>query len=450
MQKIVKVTTCEEKNLHWQQETLQRKEVEDCMHVINLYPTVTYQTIEGFGGAFTEASAHNYAQLDEETKEQLLEAYFGESGLRYNVGRVTIHSCDFGMGNYTYVEEKDETLESFSVERDEREVLPLLRGAVEVAGACGRTLTFLASPWSPPAYMKTNHEMNHGGELREEYQSLWAEYFVRFIQEYRKKGIAVQSITVQNEPEAVQTWDSCTYTAEKEAEFVGTYLGPALDAAGLSDVKIFIWDHNKEALVNRVTTSLKNGKARKYVHGAAVHWYTGDHFEALEITKKLYPELELIFSEGCVEYSRFADSNEVYKAQMYAHDMIGNLKAGITTYYDWNLLLDEKGGPNHVGNFCAAPIMADLSARTFARRLPYYYIGQMSRYVQRNAVRIGSTSYTTKLETVAFLNPDNSRVLVVLNETEEDLPITIRENNVGVEDIVAAHSICTYIYDTEK
>lgn len=446
MQKVKKISTCGEREILWDVAEFPAQPPQDCMHVINVYPDVRYQKIRGFGGAFTEASAHNFYQLPEAKQQEILEAYFGGTGLQYNVGRVHMNSCDFGLGNYTYVEENDETLETFSVERDEKEVLPFIREAVQKAKDNGSTMDFLMSPWSPPAYMKTNNEMNHGGKLKEEYRSLWAKYFTQFIREYRKRGVAIDSLTVQNEPEAVQTWDSCVYTAEEEGDFVGEFLGPELEKAGLSDVKIFIWDHNKESLVDRVSTSLKNEKAAKYVHGAAVHWYTGDHFESLEIASKLYPELELIFSEGCVEYSRFADSNDVYKAEMYAHDMIGNLKSGITTYYDWNLILDEKGGPNHVGNFCAAPIMANLPEGDFDRRLTYYYIGQFSRYIKRGAVRIGSTCYTTKLETVAFLNPDGTRVVVVLNPTEHEMPITLRQGNEGIEDIIGAHSICTYLF----
>lgn len=445
MQKVRKISTWGEGKILWDATEIPAQTPQDCMHVINVYPDVRYQRIQGFGGAFTEASAHNFYQLPGEKRRELLEAYFGGTGLGYNVGRVHMNSCDFGLGNYTYVEENDETLDTFSVERDEKEILPFIREAVRTAKENGADMEFLMSPWSPPAYMKTNNEMNHGGKLKEEYRSLWAKYFVRFIREYRARGVAIRSLTVQNEPEAVQTWDSCVYTAEEEGSFVGEFLGPELEQAGLSDVKLFIWDHNKESLVDRVSASLKNEKAAKYVQGAAVHWYTGDHFEALEITSKQYPELELIFSEGCVEYSRFADSNDVYKAEMYAHDMIGNLKSGITTYYDWNLILDEKGGPNHVGNFCAAPIMANLPEGDFDKRLTYYYIGQFSRYIKRGAVRIGSSCYTTRLETVAFLNPDGTRVVVVLNPTENEMPVTLRLCGEGVEDVLRAHSICTYL-----
>ncbi|MCM1107121.1 MAG: glucosylceramidase [Blautia sp.] len=443
MKDIKKIITCEAEGKLWEESAAALAEQEDVMHVLNLYPQVKYQTIEGFGGAFTEASAHNYMGMGEEKRKELVEAYFGESGLRYNIGRVHMNSCDFGLGNYTYIKEGDETLESFDISRDEAEILPLVRAAVEAQKQ--EKMVFFVSPWSPPAFMKTNGEMNHGGQLKKEYYPLWAQYFVKFIRAYREKGVNITALTVQNEPAAVQTWDSCIYSASEEAEFVADHLGPALEAAGLSDVEIFVWDHNKEILFDRFSGSMENPKAAGYIKGAAVHWYTGDHFEAIEMVKKCYPGAKVIFSEGCVEYSRFADTRETYKAEMYAHDMLGNLVAGITSWLDWNLFLDEKGGPNHVGNFCAAPIMCNPAENTFEKRLTYYYIGQFSRYVQKGAVRIGSTRYTTDLELVAFENPDKSRVAVVLNRTDAPKEIELCEGESRVHETIPGHCIVTYV-----
>lgn len=447
MKQIQCILTNEAEGKFWEKSSLAASKVDDCMHVINVYPHVKYQTVEGFGGAFTEASAHNYALMTEDKKDEMLEAYYGSEGLRYNIGRITMHSCDFGLGNYTYIEEGDVSLKSFDVSRDETEVIPLIRAAIDRAN---EGVEFLVSPWSPPAFMKDNKDMNHGGKLLKEYYPAWAEYFVKFIKEYAKRGIKITTLTVQNEPEATQTWDSCRYTAEEEAEFVADYLAPALKANGLEDVAIYIWDHNKEALLDRFEASMANRKAAQSIKGAAVHWYTGDHFEAIEMMKKQYPECKVIFTEGCVEYSRFADSGEIDKAEMYAHDIMGNLNAGISSYLDWNLYLDEKGGPNHVGNFCAAPIMCNPGENTFEKRLSYYYIGQFSRYIKKGAVRIGTTRYTSDLEVSGYVNPDGERVIVVLNRSNNPQDITLRENGNGVETTIPAHSIATYCYEDKK
>ena len=253
-------------------------------------------------------------------------------------------------------------------------------------------------------------------------------------------------MTVQNEPAAVQTWNSCTYSAEEEGLFVAKHLGPALERAGMKDVDIYVWDHNKELLYQRFRDAVSVPGADRYIAGAAMHWYTGDHFDAIEILRKQYPGIKLMFSEGCVEYSRFADSGEVRKAEMYAHDMIGNFRAGVSTFLDWNLLLDEQGGPNHVGNFCAAPVMLEPEEQDgYVKKLMYYYIGQFSRYIPAESVRIATTQYTDGLEVCAFLTPSAERVLVVLNKSEENRPVVIREEEEGFHDEIAAHSIVTYV-----
>lgn len=426
---------------YWKETDREMEKVTDCMHTVNIYPEVTGQQMEGFGGAFTEASAYNYAGLDEKAKKEVIGGYFGEDGLRYNLGRLHIGSCDFGLGNYAYVKEGDSRMETFSIDHDREQIIPMIRAAVKES----RTpVHFMAAPWSPPAFMKTNGEMNHGGKLRQEYYSAWADYYAKYLSEYAKEGIQVGAVTVQNEPEAVQTWDSCIYTAEEEGKFAVRYLLPALKKNGLSDVEVFIWDHNKEEMYNRAKKIFSEEEYRKHIDGVAVHWYTGDHFEAVEAVKRMYPEKKIYFTEGCVEYSRFADSDDVQKAEMYAHDMIGNFNAGISAFFDWNLLLDEEGGPNHVGNFCAAPVMCEGTG--VAKRLPYYYIGHFSRYVKRGAVQVASTRYTDKIQTAAFLNPDGERVVVLLNKTGEPLEIVLREDGFGVSMTIEAHSIVTCLY----
>lgn len=435
--------TNEAKKEYWKEVRLEEGASGDCMHVVNVYPSFRRQSIEGFGGAFTEAATYTFSRLPQKEQEEILEAYFGESGLHYNMGRCHIHSCDFALGNYTYVKENDETLESFDIAHDRDNMIPMIKRAMEKAQD---DLIILSSPWSPPAYMKTNGEMNHGGKLKEEYRRLWAEYVAKYVQAYRAEGIPVRYITVQNEPEAVQTWDSCVYTAKEEGAFVRDYLADALKRVGLDDLGIFIWDHNKEAAFERADATLSDSDTAACVTGVAVHWYTGDHFDALRLIREKYPEKRLFFTEGCVEYSRFADSGEVQKAEMYAHDMIGNLKAGVEALLDWNLLLDEKGGPNHVGNFCAAPVMCDVSAGTVEKRLSYYYIGHLSRFIKRGARLIATTAYTDKVETAAFLNPDGERSVVLLNKTEEEVEVTLRENGTGTRLILPAHTIATVVY----
>lgn len=407
--------------------------------LINVYPNIEYQEIKGFGGAFTEAASTTIDKLSKENRDKIIKMYFDETdGIGYNFGRVHINSCDFSLGNYTYVEENDETLETFNIKRELASVIPMIKDAMEYG-----KITLFASPWSPPAYMKTTGIMNRGGKLKEEYFDLWSEYYVKFIGEYKKQGIDIEIISVQNEPNAVQKWDSCTYTAEEERDFVKNYLGKKMKKIG---VKILFWDHNKEQLVDRAEVVLGDKETAKYIYGIACHWYSGDHFEQLEMFNKLYPDKDIVFSEGCYEYSLGA-SDTVKIGEKYAHDMIGNFNNGCNIFCDWNLVLNEEGGPNHVGNFCDAPIMADTDKDEIHIHDSYYYIGHFSKYIKKGAVRIGSSKWTSSVDTVSFKNPDGSIVTIVLNSTDTDRKFSINVNDSVVETTAEAHSITTYLFD---
>ena len=414
------------------------------MKAMVVFPEEKETTIRGFGGAFTEAAAHTYKNLEEEAGKRLISDLFGTEGLRYNIGRIHMNSCDFALGNYTYIEEGDKTLDTFNIEHDEKEIIPMIR---EAEKEFGKPLVLLMAPWSPPPFMKTNGEMNHGGKLKEEYKDLWAEYYVRFIQEYKKRGIDISFTSVQNEPNATQTWDSCRYDTDEEAEFAIAHLAPAMRKAGLSeDVKILVWDHNKEIAYDRFKGIMEREGADESIFGCAVHWYTGDHFENLQLIKKHFPTKEIFFTEGCVEYSRFSADGDIYNAEMYAHQMLGNLKNDCSAIFDWNLIVDYLGGPNHVGNYCDAPLKANEAGDDYEKKLSYYYIGHFSRYIKEGARLVWSSCYTDKIHNVAFVNPDGERVIVLLNETEEDLPVTVREGESSVDLEIKSHSIQTLKY----
>lgn len=440
--KIKTIRTDYNRNIYWQEASYEISNINP-MNAVCIYPERTYQEVRGFGGAFTEASGYNLSLLSKEKQEEVIDAYFGKEGLHYNLCRTHINSCDFALGNYAYLEKETDNLTGFSIERDEKYIIPMIKLAKEKSS---EEIILLASPWSPPAFMKSNKEMNNGGHLLKEYYSMWADYIIRYMKEYEKQGIKISMLTVQNEPEAVQTWDSCIYSIEDEKEMVRDYLGPALKKNGMGHIKILIWDHNKDIIFERADGVLKDKEANQYVHGVAFHWYSGDHFEALSLVKEVYPDKELYFTEGCVEYSRFMDSDEVAKAEMYAHDMIGNFNAGMNGYIDWNMLLDEKGGPNHVGNFCAAPIMCNPKDNTVEKRLSYYYIGHFSKFIKKGAKRLAISRFTDKLDVTGFINPDGERVIVVLNKSENDMAFTLKEHDKGGSLIINKHTILTICY----
>lgn len=413
----------------------------DPVHRVSVYPNMVRQTFYGFGGAFTEAATDCYRQLPEKKRWEFLECCFGSGGLGYTVGRCHIGSCDFSLGNYS-CRESEKGL--FDTSRDEKYLIPMIRDAETVAG---QSISLLLSPWSPPAFMKSNHDRNHGGKLLPEYWTLWGQYMAEYVRFYRDQGFTVRNITVQNEPDAVQIWDSCIYSAREEGRFAVECLKPALEKVGCGDVGVLVWDHNKEILPYRAADTMSIPGAKAAVAGFAVHWYTGDHFDALRLVGEQFPEKELWFTEGCVEYSRFDAASNILNAEMYAHDMIGNLNGGINGSIDWNLLLNAKGGPNHVGNFCEAPIMLSPDGRDFELRSAYAYIGQFSRYIRPGAVALGVSVYSSAVEATAFRNPDGTMVTVTLNRTEQSQCVCVSDDEkTGCNYTLLPHTIATLVW----
>ncbi len=399
---------------------------------LTLKPEVNFQKFYGFGGALTESSGYVLSRLPSQVRKQAIEAYYNpKTGNAYRFARIHMNSCDFSLDNWACVPEKDETLKSFSMDRTDKYISPLAVDVQKAARNEGSDVQFLMSPWSPPLWMKDNGDMNHGGHLLSRYRELWAQYFVTFIKKMAERDIKISFVTIQNEPAAVQTWDSCEWSATAEGEFASLFLGPALEKAGLSNVKIYIWDHNRDLALERLEESLKVPGARKYVAGLAFHWYSGDQYENLKAISEKYPDIDLIFTEGCIEGG--PRNGAWFTGERYAHNIINDLRNGCTKWIDWNIVLDMKGGPNHVGNYCDAPILADDADGSLHFQSSYYYIGHFSRFIKEGAVRLASDFFSwmtpatvsghlrDEAETVAFKNPDGTIVLIITNRTEADL-----------------------------
>lgn len=443
MNRIKAYTSSE--TLRYKESTLEFKENKRAeMKLVKMYPEIKKQEILGFGGAFTEAAAETAAYMEEADRKRFFELYFGENGIGYSFCRTHIQSCDFALGNYAYIEDKeDKELKTFSIARDRKYLIPMIKEALSL----NPKIILLASPWSPPAFMKSNGEMNHGGVLKKEYYQMWADMVARYLEEYRNEGINISYLTIQNEPKAVQTWDSCIYTAEEEGIFAARYLRPALDERGFGNVKILAWDHNKDCIIERTAGTLGVEGAADAISGIAFHWYTGDHFEALREVRTRYPDKELIFTEGCVEYSRFRDAGQVKYAEMYLHDMLGNINCGMSAYTDWNLLLNEEGGPNHVGNFCDAPVMYNRQDGTLNVKLSYYYIGHLSRFVKPGARNVLVSRCTDRLDTAGFVNPDGGRVLVMMNPMDEESLVSVCEGDMVCPVKLEPHTAVTLCWN---
>ncbi len=413
--------------------------------VVNLYPEKTYQTFDGFGGALTESSGFVLSQMGEQVYHQVIESYYGQEGIGYRFGRIPLDSCDFSLGNYAAVEDQNDVdFKTFSLSRDAKYIQPLIR---KVQSALGKTkLTLMLTPWSPPGFMKDTGIKNCGGKLLKKHYADWARYICRYIMEYQKLGVIIDYLSIQNEPFAATPWDSCQYSAQEEKEFLRDNLYPQLQENKLTDIKILIWDHNKERIYERSRETI-DADTDKMIDGVAFHWYTGDHFDALDLTHESFPDKKLIHSEGCVEYSRLGQNDHLLHAQKYAHDIIGNLNAGMTAYIDWNIVLDERGGPNHVDNFCSAPVMCNLKTGEVEYRLTFDYISHFSRYIVPGSKRMAYSKYTPDLEMTAFVRPDYKWTAVFLNRSLETVPFSLRVNGKITSTEIEAQSIATIVIE---
>jgi glucosylceramidase len=391
---------------------------EESFPTILLDVSKTFQTIEGFGGAFTDAAAETYFKLPEKTRGELVKAYFDpEAGIGYSLCRTHINSCDFSSGSYSYDDEAgDAKLERFSIEHDRQFRIPLIKEALKTSR---HGFKMFISPWSPPAWMKTNNDMLHGGSLKPESRQVWADYFVRFIQEYAKEGIPTWGLTIQNEPMAVQRWESCVYSATEERDFVRDYLGPTMARKGLSKVNIIIWDHNRGIMYQRAKMVYDDPQAAQYVWGTGFHWYVGDHFDNVRLVHEAYPGKKLLFTEGTPEGFDSQKLSDWQWGETYGRSMINDLNHWANGWVDWNILLDEKGGPNHVGNFCIAPIIGDTRNGTLTYLNSYYYIGHFSKFIRPGARRIICSSNVDEFLATAFLNPDGTVAVVVMNQQNQ-------------------------------
>lgn len=409
-----------------------------------------YQEVFGFGGAVTDAVAEVYAKLTPSAQQAYLKAYFdSREGLGYNVLRTTIHSSDFSSGSYTYVKDGDRSLASFSIEHDMRHRVPLLRASLAAAKAQGTAMRVFASPWSAPAWMKSNNNMLQGGSLLPENRDLWANYIVRFVQAYEKAGIPLWGLSVQNEPMAKQRWESMIYTAEDETRFLGDHLGPALARAGMKDKKIIVWDHNRDLLPQRAAHILSDPKARPYVWGIGFHWYEtwakGQPMHRnVAAVHAAYPDVPLLMTEATVEKFDPARLQDWANGERYGSEIMADLNAGAAGWIDWNMLLDSRGGPNHVGNYCFALLHAsDDGQLVFTPS--YAYMGHFTRYIKPGARRVGATTSRSTLDTVAFRNPDGKLAVVVMNRTDGPQRYRLQVDGAEVAVDIPARAIQTVL-----
>jgi len=428
-------------------------------------------SIIGFGGAFTESSAMVFQKMEKKNQQRFLDALFGPDGIGYTLGRVHINSCDFSVDHYSYDDHAgDLTLEHFddNATHDSKALIPLIHLAQELLKSQGKQMKLLATPWSPPAWMKTNGQMDHSSKpcLRKEVHRTWAKYMSRWITAMQSKRVPIWAITVQNEPENDAKWEACLMTPQEEAEFLGTHLGPVLQEEH-PNVLIFAFDHNKDHVYWWANVTYSHPLASKYVDGIAFHWYSGDGFEDVKHISKQIPQALLLASEATYERWRWHKGSSVATGDWsfgegYAHDIIGDLNAGTVGWIDWNLLLDETGGPNHVNNVCDAAMMADMQKGELYFHPQYYFIGHFSKFIPPGSVHLqtnvfptysyrgqqrkyGTCTWEDGLQVTAFLRPDGFIATVVLNCGDVPIKFKLRAGHRAAEASIPAHAIQTYL-----
>ncbi len=444
----------------------------DSVDSIKLLPEEKFQTIIGFGGAFTESSAYLLNQLGEENRKKIIDAYFSSEGANYSLTRTHMNSCDFSLSNYSYSPvEGDKELKHFTIKEDKDDLIPMIKDAV---AASTDGFKIFGSPWSAAPWMKDNNKWV-GGKLLPEYYDTWALFFSKYVDAYKEEGIDIWGFTVENEPLGNgNNWESMHFSPDEMTNFVVNHLGPKLEADGKGDLKILGYDQNREHLKEWVDSQYKNEETSKYFDGTAIHWYASTYEvfpEELQYAHEIAPEKLLIQSEACVDAQVpvWQDDKWYFKKEAtdwgfnwapekdkhlhpkyapvnrYARDIIGCLNNWVDGWVDWNMVLDTKGGPNWFKNWCIAPVIVDPDKDEVYFTPLYYTMAHFSKYIRPGAVRIGFTNSDDSIMVTAAKNPDGSIAVVVFNQDFESKNFNISLNDNSIDLQISGQAIQTII-----
>ncbi|MEI6141535.1 MAG: glycoside hydrolase family 30 protein [Mariniphaga sp.] len=439
---------------------------------IRLDPDRKFQTITGFGGSFTEASAYLLNKLSKKNRDLILDAYFGANGARYSLTRTHINSCDFSLGNYSYAPVKgDKELAHFSIDEDRDDIIPMIKDAMAFSED---GFKIISSPWTAPPWMKDNNDWR-GGKLLPEYYDTWALFFSKYLSAYKKEGIDIWGITVENEPLGCGgNWDSMHYSPEEMVDFVKNHLGPKLEADG-HRVKILGYDQNRGTELEKWANVIyKDESSSKHFDGLAIHWYasTVDWFpQSLNFTHNKAPGKHLIQTEACVDADvphwqddkwywleeatdwgwdwAPADQKSLHPKYVpvyrYARDIIGCMNNWVDGWIDWNMVLDKQGGPNWFKNWCVAPVIVDPDKDEIYFTPLYYTMAHFSKFIRPGAVRIGFENADPSLMVTAAQNPDGSISVVILNMNPGSKNINLSIGDQLAEVKISAQAIQTIV-----
>ena len=416
--------------------------LEKNMSIIKLDPNHRFQTITGFGGAFTEASASLLNKISQKNRDTIIQAYFSEQGAHYSLTRTHMNSCDFSLNHYSYTPvDDDRELKYFTIKEDKEDLIPMIKDALK---ASKDGFKILASPWTAAPWMKDNKAWV-GGKLLPRYYDTWALFFSKYIDAYREEGIDIWGFTVENEPLGNgNNWESMHFSPNEMTNFVQHHLGPKLEN-DKHDVKILGYDQNREHLSEWIDSMYSNEASSKYFDGTAIHWYasTYDVFpKELNYAHNKAPNKYLIQTEACVDSQIpvWKDDAWYWKKEAtdwgwdwaperdkhlhpkyapvnrYARDIIGCLNNWVDGWVDWNMVLNRQGGPNWFKNWCIAPVIVDSEKDEVYFTPLYYTMAHFSKYIRPKATIIDADNSDKELQVTAAQNLDGTIAVVVFNE----------------------------------
>lgn len=411
--------------------------------IISVDSSTTYQAIEGYGAALTGSSAYLFhKKLNTASRKDLLSDLFDTiSGIGVSFVRLSMGASDFSISDFTYDDmpagESDFNLENFSLSQDLDDVVPILKEIVSISPG----VRFMATPWSPPAWMKTNRKLA-GGKLKTDCYSVYADYFVKYIRAMEAQGVIIHSVTPQNEPLHFTAGYPCMeMQAGEQAEFIRNHLGPKFTSGGIN-TKIIIYDHNWDN-TNYAISILNDASARQYIAGSAFHAYAGD-VSAMGIVHTAHPDKDLYFTEisGGAWATDFA-SNLMWNVQ---NIFIGTAKNWSKSALLWNLALDQNWGPQNGGcDNCRGVVTINAANGSITYNEEFYAIAHFSKFVRPGALRIASPvpSALSTIVAVAFLNPDGSKVLVACNIGGETKTFAVTQGKNNLAYSIPPQSVAT-------
>jgi len=493
-------------------------------NVIHVRPDIIKQTLHGIGTSFTESSAFVLAHLSEDKRREVMNHIYGEQGANFSLARTVIGATDFSVeGGFSYDDVKDDKrLDHFSIAPDidgfsEKEypgiqdnafdVLPMIKQAIAIKDKQKDTdLKIIASAWTAPAWMKDiedwydpgrkeNGYQGTGGVLKSGYEQYYADYLIKYLEHYKNQGVNIWSITPVNEPGGNNgQWESMHFSAESQNDFIKNHLGPALHQSNNKDVKLLMYDHNREQLEHWAQVLYNDTETSRYLYGAAVHWYESTykvHEDVFDRVYTAFPDKAIIHTEGTIDdlgkeappgitdpvrfkesgwfdndtfwwnanatdwaYSATwegvnAEDHPVYTpVHRYARNIIVSLNHWVSGWIDWNIVLDKDGGPNHVGNYCGAPIMIDTDTGHVYYTPIFYVLSQFSRTIRPGDKAVDVSTEMDLLDEDAIhasasLNNDNLLSVQVLNTTKSAIEYKLQVGTQFASVTIQANAVQT-------